>query len=175
MSKARKIIHLVEQGAGVKVVPDLDKILDGWVTHIDSNYISYECPNFPNGRLQVFDFGSWQWLENGVVVNSGDTYQSLSKFLRDKFGLSLVKAEPVKKEIKNKKESLKAIKEQYEDGWKKQAQEKARYAIDYGKRKGYTSIVQSGLEVLKMIQDGLDQGDILRSNAYVTITRVWGK
>jgi hypothetical protein len=62
-----------------------------------------------------------------------------------------------------------------EDEWTKQAQEKARWAIEYGKTKEYTSIVQDGIAVLNMIKDGLDQSDILRSNAYATVTKVWGK
>ena len=66
------------------------------------------------------------------------------------------------------------IPEQGKD-WIKQAQEKARWAIEYGKTKGYTSIVQDGMEVLKMIRDGLDQSDVLRSNAYQTAVKVWGK
>jgi len=102
MSRAKRIIKLSEQGHGIPTDLELDQVLDGWVTKWSGSHVEYECPTFPEGRLQVFDFGSWHWLEKGMVVNSGNNYQSLAEFLRDKFGLSLKKTKPIKKEFPDK-------------------------------------------------------------------------
>jgi hypothetical protein len=107
MSRAKRIIKLSEQGAGIPTDLELDQILDGWVTHWSGNQIEYVCPTLPEGRLQVFDFGSWHWLVNGAVVNSGSDYQSLAEFLRDEFGLSLEKVGKEEKGKKTKNENLK--------------------------------------------------------------------
>ncbi len=62
-----------------------------------------------------------------------------------------------------------------EDDWAKETQEKARNAIEYGKLKGYNSITNAGLEVLKMVADGKGQEEVLQSKEYAVITKVWGK
>jgi hypothetical protein len=108
--KAKDLIKLAEEDDKKDKNPDLSKAMDdaGWVTHWSGNLVEYECPNYEDGRLQVFDFGSWHWMVKGVVVNSGNTHQSLAAFVRENFGLNLGKVEKPEESFRKRviKESL---------------------------------------------------------------------
>ncbi len=92
MRKAKIIINLCEQEKETKVeAPDLSNVLDGWVTKWSGTHVEYECPTLEDGVLQVFEDRSWHWKVRGEIVDSGDTYQSLSGFLKDNFGVTIEK------------------------------------------------------------------------------------
>ena len=95
MSKAKKLINLVEQEKNNKVPPEVDKMLNGWITKWDGseNFIEYECPTMEDGVLQVFEDRSWHWKVRGEIVESGSTYQSLAEFMKDNFSVTIEKIE----------------------------------------------------------------------------------
>ena len=56
--------------------------------------------------------------------------------------------------------------------WNKQAEGKARWAIEWG-GKHNVGVKEAGEEVLRLIAQGEAQSEILRASAYLVCTRVY--